>query len=99
MSNLRFNQVFTLLMVVSLLSAFVIPPRFTNPARVELQGLFSPISRPVRAIAGLIYRRVHRDVPVDEGSPATPRPPQTIVEENRQLRTALASLAVKFDHL
>jgi hypothetical protein len=99
MSNLRFNQVFTLLMIVSLVSAFIIPPRFTSPARAELQGLFSPISRPVQAIAGLIYRHVHRDAPVDDASPASPRPQQTILEENTQLRTAYAALLKKFDDL
>jgi hypothetical protein len=99
MSNLRFNHVFATLMFVGLVSAFVIPPRFTNPARAELQGLFSPISRPARAIAAMVYRRFHRDVPVDEGSPSNPRPPQTILEENRQLRNALAIMSVKFDQL
>jgi hypothetical protein len=99
MSNLRFNQVFSLLMIISLVSAFIIPPRFTNPARDELEGLFSPISGPVRAIAGLIYRHVHRDTPVDDASPSSPRPQQTIVEENTQLRTAYAALLKKFDDL
>jgi cell shape-determining protein MreC len=47
----------------------------------------------------MIYRRFHRDVPVDEGSPSNPRPPQTILEENRQLRTALTMLSVKFEQL
>lgn len=99
MSNLRFNHVFTALMLVSLFSAFVIPPKFTNPARTEFQGIFSPISRPVRAMAELVYRRVHPDVPVDDGSPTAVRPPETLLQENRQLRLALANLEVKFEQL
>jgi hypothetical protein len=99
MSNLRFNHVFAALLFLSFFSAFVVPPRFTNPARAEFQGLFAPISRPVRSIAEMVYSHVHRDIPVDEGSPAAPRGDQTLLEENRQLRMALESLSIRFDKL
>lgn len=99
MSNLRFNHVFTVLMLLSLVSAFFFPPEATNPGRAHLQGLFSPISRPARGIAGVVYRRFHRDAVVDDGSPDSPRPAQTVLEENRQLRERLALLSLKFDQL
>lgn len=99
MSNLRFNHVFFVLMLVSLVSAFFFPPEATNPGRAHLQGLFSPISRPARGLAGVVYRRFHQNVPVDDGSPAIPRAPQTLLEENRQLRVALSNLSVKFEQL
>jgi hypothetical protein len=99
MSNLRFNHVFAALLLLSFFSAFVIPPRFTNPARAEFQGLFAPVSRPVRSITEMFYSHLHREIPVDEGSPAGPRAGETILEENRQLRQALEGLSVRFDDL
>jgi hypothetical protein len=99
MSQLRFNHVAVALMALSFVSAFLAPPRFTNPARIELSGIFSPISRPVRGISTLIYDRFHHEAVVDDASPQSPRQEQTLLEENRQLNLQLAALAVKFDNL
>ena len=99
MSNLRFNHVFTALLLLSFFSAFVIPPRFTNPARADLGGLFAPISRPTRAITEMIYSHSHREMPVDEGSPTAPRADETILQENRHLRMELETLSERFDQL
>jgi hypothetical protein len=99
MSNLRFNHVFAALLLLSFFSAFVIPPRFTNPARAELQGLFAPISRPVRSVSGMVYSHFHPEVAVDLGSPIAPRAEQSIVQENQQLRQDLARLTKKFENL
>src|SRR5258707_13987604 len=99
MSSFRFNHVFAALLFLSFFSAFVVPPRFTNPARAELQGLFAPISRPVRSFSGMVYSYLHSEVAVDLGSPMTPRAEQTIVQENQQLRQDLARLTKKFENL
>jgi cell shape-determining protein MreC len=54
---LRFNQVFVLLIALSLLSAFVLPAKFTNPVR-GIQGVFYPVSRPARAIGWRVRQRL-----------------------------------------
>src|SRR5271156_1099147 len=99
MSQLRFNHVAVALMALSFVSAFLAPPRLANPASGELAGLFSPISRPVRGIAALIYDRFHHDTIVDDASPQSPRAQQTLLEENRQLNLKLAALTIQFDNL
>lgn len=99
----RTNHLFAGLMGLAFLTAFVLPARFTTPGQQPgaglLQGLFAPISRPVRALAGWAYRRTHEDPVMDDRSPTAPRPPATVYEENHQLLTALASLQLKFDQL
>jgi cell shape-determining protein MreC len=86
-------------MALSFLSAFVLPPRFTTPARTQVQGLFSPISRPTRALAGALFHRANPDRPSDDGSPQQPRPPAAVYAENHELRAQLAMLQVRFDQL
>src|SRR5580698_6869265 len=99
MSQVRFNHVAVALMALSFVSAFLAPPRFTNPARSELSGIFSPISRPVRGISALIYGRFHPQVVVDDASPQSPREEETLLEENRQLNLKLAAMTIQFDNL
>ena len=99
MSQSRFNAIFMLLMAIALVNAFILPPRTTNPIRKDFEGLFYPVSRPVNRLAGIIARRFEKTEVVDAGSPDTPRPAETILEENRHLRDALASLQVKYDQL
>ncbi len=99
MSELRFNHVFAALMLLCVFSAFVLPPRFTNPARGEFAGLFAPISHPVRGIAGLIRDRFDPQPPIDLASPSAPRPAATLLEENHQLLTELSRLTVKLEQL
>jgi cell shape-determining protein MreC len=77
----------------------VLPARYTTPGVQQLQGLFAPASRPVRALAGWVFNRVHRQVVVDDLSPEVPRAAATVYEENHQLLTELASLQIKFDQL
>jgi len=50
MSWVRFNHVFAALLILSALSAFVIPERYTTKAQPQLQGLFYPVAKPARAI-------------------------------------------------
>ena len=96
---LRSNHIFAALMALSFLSAFILPVRWTTPGVGELQGLFSPVSRPARAISGFAYRHFHREPLTDDQSPIAPRPTTTVYEENHELLSAYASLLVKFDQL
>jgi cell shape-determining protein MreC len=95
----RFNQIFTLLMVLAFAIAFVLPARFSTLPAGQLQGVFSPVSKPVRLIAGMIYHRFHAEPILDDRSPAAPRPAATVYDENHQLLSAYASLQIKFDQL
>jgi hypothetical protein len=48
MSYLKFNHVFGALLTLSALSAFVIPPQYTNKALPQVQAIFAPVSVPAR---------------------------------------------------
>lgn len=67
--------------------------------RGELEGLFSLVSRPVRGVAGIIYRRVYPSTPMDVVSPQVARTPQTVLEENARLWLEMSNLQMKFDQL
>jgi len=96
---MRSNHFFYGLLGLSFLTAFVVPARFTTPGIQQLQGVFAPVSRPIRYLAAWIYNRTHQPAVVDDRSPLTLRPIATVYEENHQLLTALASLQIKFDQL
>jgi len=86
MSWVRFNHVFAALLVLSALSAFVIPERYTTKAQPQLQGLFYPVARPTRSIAAALHGRLSKPEPGD------PRDTRTIAGENDQLRQELVAL-------
>jgi cell shape-determining protein MreC len=86
-------------MLLSFVTAFLLPARFTTPAQGELLGIFSPISRPTRGLMIAIDRYFHPAVTVDDGSPAKPREVQTVYQENHQLREQLVALELKFEAL
>jgi len=98
-ASLRFNYLFAGLLGISFLTAFVLPPSVTTSRLGELQGLFAPVSRPVRALSGLIYRQFHPEPVIDHVSPATPRDPTDVYTENEALRSDYASLLAKFEQL
>ena len=98
-SPFRSGHLFATLMVLSFLSAFVLPPRWTTPVRSQVQGLFAPVSRPTRWVAGALGQRGHPERASDDGSPEQPRPADAVYAENHALRTELAALEVKFDQL
>jgi cell shape-determining protein MreC len=83
MSWVRFNHVFVALLVLSALSAFVIPERYTAKAQPQLQGLFYPVAKPARALGAAISGRVSKPDPTDTRDAATLR------EENAELRQEL----------
>ena len=93
------NPVYLGLMLLAFLSAFVLPPRVTDPPRSELAGLLAPVARPARALAGRLYRRLHPITPIDLGSPSQPRPNETILQENQRLREQLTNLTLRYDQL
>jgi hypothetical protein len=79
MSTLKANPVFSFLMFLGVVSAFVLPSRFTENFAPQLQYLFAPVARPVRAVAGSLHERA-------SGPPAgDPRAPVQIARHNREL--------------
>lgn len=85
-------------MAVSFAAAFVVPSRFTTPAKSPVSGVFAPVSVPVRWVAGAFYAKLHA-APTDPVSPAEPRVAASVYVENARLRGSLAALQVKFDQL
>ena len=79
MSTLRANPLFSILMFLGLVSAFLLPSNFTESTAPQLQYLFAPVARPVRAIAGSFHDRMSGPPPRD------PRAPVQIAQQNRDL--------------
>jgi cell shape-determining protein MreC len=86
MSGIKFNHVFAALLVLSALSAFVIPHRYTARAQPQVQSLFQPVAKPVRSVAGWVNERLIKPPARDA------RDKQTIIDENEQLRQETARL-------
>jgi cell shape-determining protein MreC len=80
MLGFRFNQLFFGFMLLSFLSAFVVPPRFTDLGRAQFGGIFTPISRPAYRLSAWLRSRLDPAVSDDT------RSSQTIEDENRGLR-------------
>jgi cell shape-determining protein MreC len=92
-SRVQFNQVFSGLILLSLLSAFVLPPRVTDIGRSPIQTLLIPISRPAYRIANSI-RGHFQPPPVEDTRPAT-----AIEQENLALRQQVQILSNKIQDL
>ncbi len=90
MSKVKFNHVFTVLLLLSLLSAFVLP-RQTSGARAHIQGIFYPVAKPARTIASTLRGRF--DGPEDK------RAASDIVDENERLKLAVSSLTGQMEQL
>lgn len=86
MFSLRFNHVFLTLLILSGVSAFIIPRRFTDAVRAQVQGVFSPVSRPARMTAGWIQQRVAPRETADH------RSQEAIGQENQRLQVEVAHL-------
>jgi hypothetical protein len=93
MSWIRFNHIFAVLLVVSALSAFVIPERFTTKVQPQIQGLFYPIARPARVLAGSLSGRLSKPDVTDT------RDVQTLRMENEELRQELAGRIRELEEL
>ncbi len=79
MLGFRFKHVFVALMALAALSAFVIPPRFTDRAVPQLQILFAPVARPTQALVSRAAGHGGPELPPDE------RPAYAIRLENDRL--------------
>ena len=93
MSYLRAQHVFVVLMGVSALTAFVVPPQYGGRFQPQMQILFAPVSRPVGAIAAAISNRVSPETITDR------RNVTDIALENRQLRAEVAMLHTQLEEM
>ena len=80
MSYIRFNHVFSALLFLSLLSAFVIPRRYTTKAQPQVQAVFAPVSVPAARTGAWARRQVGADAARDRRSVAE------LVAQNEALR-------------
>src|SRR5947207_9871948 len=58
MSYVKFNHVFGLLLLISALSAFVIPEKYSRKPLPGIQGVFAPVSIPVRRVGAWAHDRL-----------------------------------------
>lgn len=93
MSSIKFKHVFAALMILSALSAFVIPARFTARAQPQVQGLFLPVAKPVRSMAGWVHERLARPQQIDA------RDARVLAEENDAIRQELAALSQALEEM
>src|SRR2546429_871853 len=99
MSAIRFNHVFSALMLAAALAAFVVPPRLSAPAQAHLQVLFIPVAKPIYALGGWTHDRVVQQPIRDDASPSAPRDVREIVRENTELREQLVTVTHELDRL
>jgi len=92
MSYLKFNHVFFGLMLMSLLSAFVLPVRITSRAQSSVANIIRPVASPTRAVSGWVQNKVVGRRVRDAESPDQPRVPGEVFLENTELRVLVASL-------
>lgn len=57
MARVKFNHVFIPLVMLSGFSAFVAPPGAGQAVRGQVDAVFTPVSYPVRQLAGQVSRR------------------------------------------
>lgn len=93
MSRVQFNQVFFGLMVLSLLGAFVLPPRATDLGGTWFQAMLIPISRPSYRIANAI--RGHFQPPPAEDT----RSARTLEQENLGLKQQIQRMGAEIERL
>jgi cell shape-determining protein MreC len=87
MSRIKFKHVFAALLALSAISAFILPERFTTKAQPQVQGLFYPVARPVRSVAGWVDVRF--STPTDDGKTS-----KSLREENESLKQDVITLSM-----
>ena len=92
MSQVKFNHVFSFLLLLSALSAFVIPPRYTSQALPQVQSIFAPVSLPARRVGVWARRRV---APPQES--ADKRGAEDVKAENQRLRDRVVELEAQVE--
>ena len=91
MSQVKFNHVFAFLLVLSTLSAFVIPPQYTNKALPQVQSVFAPVSSPARRLGSWVHGRVSLRESPDR------RKAEDVKAENERLRLQVIELQAHLD--
>lgn len=86
-------------MLLSFLSGFIISPRISSRAQASVQNIFSPVARPVGAIAHWTHDRFSHDAVRDLGSPGATRTSAELIVENNRLRIRLASIQGQLERL
>ncbi len=93
MSRVQFNQVFIVLLLLSFLSAFILPRRMTDLGRMQLQTLLIPISQPTYTLANAIRNHFQPHTPEDT------RPLETIEQENLGLKQQIQEMSTQIEDL
>jgi hypothetical protein len=93
MSFIRFNHVFALLMLLSIVSAFVIPQRITGKLAAHVRGVFAPVSMPLHRVGTWFHSAFLASAPVED------RPEADVAAENDRLRTELVRLSKQLEDL
>jgi len=92
-SRVQFNQVFSGLMALSFVSAFILPSHVTDIGRTPFQTLLIPISRPAYKIANAIRQRFQSQPAEDN------RPNAAIEQENLALKQQVQRLNIQIEQL
>ena len=94
MSNQRFSLVFTGLILISAICAFIVPSGYSNVVRGRVDGLFAPVAWPVRRIAQSVSWRLNPPGQ-EKREDDFPQAPAAARAEIEQLRGEVASLTVQ----
>src|SRR5687767_6826386 len=86
MFNLRFNQVFVALLVLSICTSFLLPANIADPLR-GVAKLFAPIAWPARKIGSVMRHRFAPEQPRDQ------RDVTDVKTENAELKNLVSNLA------
>jgi cell shape-determining protein MreC len=95
MSGVRFNQVFIAFVLLSGICSFAVPERLASAVRGNIDGLFAPVSVPVRKVAGTLSGRLR-----PEPQPNLPEvdlngAPAPLREEVLHLRAVVTNLSAQ----
>jgi hypothetical protein len=91
MSYIKFNHVFAFLLFLSALSAFAIPPRYTNKVLPQVQSVFAPVSVPARGAGAWVHEKVAPRRSRDT------RDAESVKSENERLRGLVIQLQAQVE--
>src|SRR5438105_6601022 len=89
---MKFGHVFTLLIALAVLSAFIIDPKYTNRVR-SVQSAFAPVAAPTRRIATALHAKFGAEEDHDHRALVDVR------TANEQLRAELVNLVGQLDEM
>ena len=96
MARIRFNHVFIPLMLAAGVASFVLPPGAGKDVRGRVDGVFTPVSYPVRRVAHAVSARWNK--PEVIGLDVSNMPPDAMTKIQR-LENSVASLTTQLDVL